>query len=160
MSNEGGTDQPSQLDVSIVSDETEGGQLSQVEELKMDSYLSAFVKTRTELSRRILTISSAAVGLILTLATNLQSPPAEVKVLMGASLVAFTGAVFSTMRSIWIDSKYLLHASKDLGKQGRSEKTKRLSTKTGCWGELGRWLFGAGIIILLVLGITTINLNG
>jgi hypothetical protein len=136
------------------------GELSQREKSKLDNYLSAFVKTRTELSRRILTISSAAVGLVLTLATNLQSPPAEIKVLMGAALVAFVGAVFSTMRSIWIDSDYLIQASFDLESDGRSAETKRLSARTECWGEVGRCFFAAGVIILLVLGIATIQLNG
>lgn len=134
--------------------------LSILEKSKLDSYLSAFIEARTELSRRILTISSAALGLLLTLAASLKSPPQELEILIGASVVSFAGAIFSTMRSIWLDSQYLTEAADDLFQSGRSDATASLSRKTECWGSLGRWLFGFGVLILIVLILSILQTNG
>lgn len=125
-------------------------------ESKLDAHFDAFLTAKFELSRRVLTISSAAIGLVVSLALGFENPGPFLKWLVTGALVAFFVAVGATMQSLRVDPDYLIRSIEEIHYDEKSEKLENLNERTKCWGKVGLYSFAVGVLLLIISAIVTI----
>lgn len=126
------------------------------EKSKLDAHYSAFLRAKFELSRRILTISSAGIGLVFTVGVNLTSPAYVVSSGLIGALAAFVMAVGAVMRSLYVDPRYVKHSIQEIRDDTTSKEVKDLNRITRSWEEAGIGFFGFGVLILFITGVSAI----
>jgi hypothetical protein len=140
------------------SDQRERLTKVEVDRIQLAAFYDAFVMTKVELSRRILTISSAAIGLIVTLGVNTDQPIAlELKWMFGSALFFFVLAIGAAMLAFRLDPDYLSQAIAEIDEEGGSQKLNDLERQVGDWGDRSQVLFAVAVVLLLIASIITIS---
>ena len=119
-------------------------------EAKEQVLFGAWIDASMEMSRRILTLSSAGIALLATIGVNLDDASVPMKWMLGSSAVAFVVAVLATLVSLHLDPKVAHEVRVNLG-QENSKRQDRLEWWTGSLGNSAALAFGVGLLILLVI---------
>ncbi|WP_251961562.1 hypothetical protein [Salinibacter ruber] len=124
---------------------------------KEEQLFAAWIDASMEMSRRILTLSSAGIALLATVGVNLDVASVLLKWLLGISATSFGIAVLGTLITLHLDPKLANEIRKNLG-----EEDSRWQRSLECWitkvGDFAKISFGVGLLSLLATLLRAIYL--
>jgi hypothetical protein len=127
-------------------------------EVRHETYVKSYITLKVETSRRILTLSAAAIGLLVTILANYEgSAEFWFKAVLGGSFLAFITAVVTTGATLHHDPEYLLLSSKSLNIEGDVDGLSRLRYKIKVLGRASKICFLIGLLGLLIVALKTIS---
>jgi hypothetical protein len=124
---------------------------------KEEQLFAAWISASMEMSRRILTLSSAGIALLVTVGANLEAAPTLLKWLLGTSAILFGAAVLGTLYALHLDPKLADEVRKNLGEED-SPRQKRLETYITWIGNAAAVCFCIGLLCLLATFLRAIYL--
>jgi len=114
--------------------------------------LSAWIHTRMERDKAVITLSMAAIGLLVTILTVIGISGVWQRILVICAFVGFGGAIWIGLRIYELNAEHLVDSLK--GGSGKDPKLERFD-------KWSKGLFCFGIICLILLGVVaTFNIKG
>lgn len=113
--------------------------------------LSSWIHTRMERDRAVITLSAAAIGLLVTILTAFGISGIWQRILVISAFVGFVGAIWVGLRIYELNADHLVESLK--GGSGKSPKLERFDK----WSKR---FFCVGLISMILLGLVTAFNNG
>jgi hypothetical protein len=111
----------------------------------------AWFDNRSEADRTLVGLSAGGIGLLVTLLTTIQPPPAAVAVLYGAGLIAFLLAVAIGTAIFKLNASFMLELRTN--PDGAMSSPRRKTLKSLDWALT--IMFGIGVMISVAIGGAT-----
>jgi hypothetical protein len=124
---------------------------------KEEQLFAAWIDASMEMSRRILTLSSAGIALLATVGVNLDVASVPLKWLLGISATSFGIAVLGTLITLHLDPKLANEIRKNLGEED-SRWQRSLECRITKVGDFAKISFGVGLLSLLATLLRAIYL--